>query len=276
MTRAQTVDVLNDSTTLQSRIDTVLATPDLDWANDSGWHPGDPLYEDPRLSYNEDAQVVRHMIDVFEDGLYYAARCKPCQVSWRNGDTCWNCGTDYPRPSYGNWGGTVTFDETHDWARASLQPFVEAMDDFSRQMAQLTVPIDSFRPRYVVGFDGRGRSEYAALTFTLADPELLTEESRESWARANAGTWRLLPSVADVNAPTLSEIQQGEPLAAWERELLGLTEEPVIRIPVGTELTPAVPVPMPESIDTALLGGRRRPESRRYYFDRPVTETRRT
>lgn len=47
MTRAQTMDVLNDSTTLQSRIDTVLATPDLDWANDSGWHPGDPLYDWP-------------------------------------------------------------------------------------------------------------------------------------------------------------------------------------------------------------------------------------
>lgn len=266
MTRAQSVDVVNDSTTMQSRIDTVLATPDLDWANDSGWHPGDPLYAWP-------GNYVRPLFEVLDEAEPYV-RCEPCGVSWgrAGGDACWNCGTECPLPPGVLLGPFAAFDEAHEWSRASLRPFIEAMADFSRQMAQASISMEQFRQRYTVGFDGRGRSEYAALVFSLADPE--PELEPETWIRSNSRCY-LLPHIENVNAPTVSEIAEGEPLAEWERELLGLPD-PVIRIPAGAEITPVAPVPLPESIDTALLGGRRRPEIRRHYFNRPVTETRRT
>lgn len=180
-------------------------------------------------------------------------------MSWGRsaGDTCWNCGVERPRPSCGNWVGTVTFDESHEWSRASLQPLIAAVDGFSQQMAQLTASVDEFQQRYIAGVD------FAPV-----------EQRAVTWLDGNTA-WRILPSVADVNAQTVAEIEQGEPLAAWERELLE-SIRPGIRIPAGAEITPVAPVPLPETIDTALLEGRRRPESQRYYFNRPVTETRRT
>lgn len=42
-----TTAILNETLSVESRIDTVLGSVDreLDWSNDSGWQPGDPLYE---------------------------------------------------------------------------------------------------------------------------------------------------------------------------------------------------------------------------------------
>lgn len=49
MTRAQSMDVINGSTTLQSRIDSVLSTPLMEWdySPEIQWQPGDPLWEHP-------------------------------------------------------------------------------------------------------------------------------------------------------------------------------------------------------------------------------------
>lgn len=56
MTRAQTMDVINDSTTIQSRIDAVLADPTLQWdySPDIQWQPGDPLWPHPSERRSEE------------------------------------------------------------------------------------------------------------------------------------------------------------------------------------------------------------------------------
>jgi hypothetical protein len=60
MTRAQAMDVINDSTTIQSRIDAVLAAPILEWDHspEINWQPGYPLYK-----YGEGGHV-RNMIEL--------------------------------------------------------------------------------------------------------------------------------------------------------------------------------------------------------------------
>ena len=123
MTRAQTMDVVNDSTSIQSRIDAVLgsADSDYDWSPDIKWWPGDPLYPHPRRRgaewYSYESPVletphgyspagfggggncVRHMVDAFdledEFDLFFSAigDCRDCEVGigWAEVD-CWNCG----------------------------------------------------------------------------------------------------------------------------------------------------------------------------------------
>lgn len=93
MTSAQTTAVLNATTTLQGRIDTVLATPDLDWDDDSGWQPGDPLYERPDPDARDDDQYVRPMFQVIDDRWpAYPRRCGSCEVAWQGPEACWMCG----------------------------------------------------------------------------------------------------------------------------------------------------------------------------------------
>lgn len=49
MTRAQSMDVINDATTLESRIDAVLSAPIMEWDHspEIQWQPGDPLWKHP-------------------------------------------------------------------------------------------------------------------------------------------------------------------------------------------------------------------------------------
>lgn len=258
MTRARTVDVLNDSTTLQSRIDTVLAAPDLDWSNDSGWQPGDPLYEHP---WNH-GDYTRRMFEIIYDPER-GMRCDACQVSWSGPEACWVCGDPATaRTLHFLAPGTVIFDETHEWSAhtsESMRSFVEQMNAASQQMAE------AYRraaERIFVSFDDSRASDHTALTWALADPEPITEESRQTWAHANARCL-LLPELGDPAAPTVAELEQAVDLT------------PCIEFPADVEITPVAPIPMPETVTSALREGRRRPESRRYYFDRPVTETRR-
>lgn len=262
MTRAQTTEVLNDTTSVQSRIDTVLSTPVLDWANDSGWHPGDPLYDYPNPTRGE--QYTRRMLEVIDTDDYWM-RCEPCQVSWGSGDTCWNCGVDYPRPSYGQGfmlaPGSVTFDETYTWRQANLQPFIEQMQVFTRGMA--------------------AAADFAAVELRMlnllnqAQGRTFTESPREP-ERHPMSRCVLVPHVEDVNAPTVAEIEAAMPLIDMGLWTQAVVSEPVIRIPAGAEITPVTEVPLPEPI--SVTGRRRRPlqpQSRRFYFDRPVTEQRR-
>ena len=55
MSRAQAIDVINDATTMQSRIDAVLmGVPDeWDYSPDIQWQPGDPLWPHPHSRYDE-------------------------------------------------------------------------------------------------------------------------------------------------------------------------------------------------------------------------------
>jgi hypothetical protein len=129
-----TTEILNDSTSVQSRIDTVLATPELDWTNESAWFPGDPLYSSPGCT-------PRHMFDLIEQWTA-PARCEPCQVRWSGDTPCWVCGE--PRPHAGLDGARAA------WAAASprraaaslmvtidVRPFVEAIERLTRSLASL-------------------------------------------------------------------------------------------------------------------------------------------
>lgn len=142
MTRAQTVDVLNDSTTLQSRIDTVLAAPDLDWANDSRWQPGDPLYDHPWDWGSDSSQYVRRMVEVIEEPDR-AMRCAACEVSWAGPEACWLCGDPATERAEGVTFGNIVLDETHDWAdwnarmAEAMRPVVEQMGRMAEQFAEM-------------------------------------------------------------------------------------------------------------------------------------------
>lgn len=259
MTRAQTVDVLNDSTTVQSRIDTVLAAPDLDWSNDSGWQPGDPLYDRPNPYLRYGDQWVRPLIQLIEDGAEWGdyARCEACQVSWSGPEACWLCGDPETERKPFPWAAStvqpaVWWDETHDWSAAmsaAMRPIVEQMNAMSRQFTEVSA-------RFHFSIDSGGQ------IYRFADPEPITEASRESWIRANSHVW-LVPEIAEAHAPTVAELEAARPLTSMVES---------IRIPAGAEITPVAPVPLPERV----TGRASLPEvPRRYFYDRPVTERRR-
>lgn len=210
MTSAQTMDVLNDSTTLQSRIDTVLAAPDLDWANDSGWQPGDPLYDHPWDFGSSSTQYVRYMVETIDDPEPLM-RCETCDVDWSGDEACWLCGADCPRPAFGMTFGNVVLDETHDWSARmaeAMRPLVEHMGRVAEQFAEMSrrlhFTIDSqgnvFRfaepepepepaIRFPVGFDIAAELKHQPPAMTLAPmrPNLYRSRAEAAfWADAPA------------------------------------------------------------------------------------------
>ncbi len=112
MPRAQSMDVINDSTTMTSRIDTMLLGVREDWDSspEIKWNPGDPLYKHPsdrNAVYDEgnpewggaatvigNNQCARRMVELFDDGERYEhMRCEECLVSWSGAEAkCWCCG----------------------------------------------------------------------------------------------------------------------------------------------------------------------------------------
>jgi len=73
VTRAQSMEVVNDSTTMQSRIDAVLAAPIMEWDHspEIQWQPGDPLWQHPEERTRE---VIDFNSPVLEmpHGPYYS------------------------------------------------------------------------------------------------------------------------------------------------------------------------------------------------------------
>lgn len=74
MTRAQSMDVINDSTTMQSRIDAALSAPIMEWDHspDILWQPGDPIWAHPQerefLSYEPEGES--NWMTEFQGGNY--------------------------------------------------------------------------------------------------------------------------------------------------------------------------------------------------------------
>lgn len=254
-----TTDVLNAATTIQSRIDTVLATPTLDWANDSGWQPGDPLYAHPWDSDSEDVQYVRSMVQLLHEdqghftmivdfgndwdfgAVHWRPDCESCEVSWAGPGPCWACGSPATeRPS----------------ARSAL--------------ATLSTSNRS--------------DEVPTTRFAWAET---IEQWQQAWAESAAEALR--PLVEQLNR-VHEQLEAARPFTAEQLAALGRAfaegppeNEPdsdaVIRIPAGACITPVsdldpalLPTRLPQH---AVTGQPPRPESRRYYFNRLATETRR-
>lgn len=76
MTRAQSMEVINDSTTLQSRIDAVLAAPIMEWDHspDIGWQPGDPLWPHPKDRMDEVQDWSSPVLEMPHGWLYSRAQ----------------------------------------------------------------------------------------------------------------------------------------------------------------------------------------------------------
>lgn len=128
---ATTTEILNDTTSIQSRIDTVLTAEDhqLGWAADVDWMPGDPVH--PR---EWQSHCIRPMFEELEQWAA-EARCEPCQVRWRGPDPCWVCGELRPHPTMEraprDWGtATVT-------VAVDIRPFVAAMQEMVRAINRL-------------------------------------------------------------------------------------------------------------------------------------------
>lgn len=103
------MDVINDSTTMQSRIDAVLAAPIMDWDHDPeiGWQPGDPLWAHPKDRQEEvqvwdspvlrmphgpyhsmpttgtSANVIRPMVDIIGLDTYFAGNDEDGNPIWQ-------------------------------------------------------------------------------------------------------------------------------------------------------------------------------------------------
>lgn len=75
----------------------------------SVWTPGDPIHGHPHATYDFRAEFqewtgpwgnhVRPMVEDLPapDERQYGARCKPCGVSWADGDICWMCEIERPK-----------------------------------------------------------------------------------------------------------------------------------------------------------------------------------
>lgn len=158
MSRAQTMDVINDTTTMQSRIDTVLASvqPEYDWSPEIEWWPGDPLYPRPNVFQNVDnlqGVWIRPMFQVLDDlsVLEGMARCIPCDVYWRGDEPCFVCGAEddhykplQPRVIFNNRFGELTSvvsDNVGVYATFSIdidfEPFRQAAHRASERMEEL-------------------------------------------------------------------------------------------------------------------------------------------
>lgn len=186
-----TTEILNDTTSVQSRIDTVLASPELDWANDSGWHPGDPLHRHPYERYFVDGEGLSvcprpmvQLVDETEGGM----RCEPCQVSWRGPDSCWVCGEER------RVGSSASRLRELISGQATTRPEAEVAD----------AALDGYRPRVVLGFDG-SRDDASAVVMA-ADP----------------GAFWTLPSVSNADASPVEDFASsaGFQLDDWQRHVL--------------------------------------------------------
>lgn len=76
MTRAQSMDVINDSTTLQSRIDAVLAAPIMEWDHspEIDWQPGDALWAHPNDRVHEVQDWSSPVLEMPHGWLYSRAQ----------------------------------------------------------------------------------------------------------------------------------------------------------------------------------------------------------
>jgi hypothetical protein len=249
-----TTEVLNDSTSVQSRIDTVLTAEanQLDWADDCGWFPGDPLYSRPR-GYICGEQTVRSMVQLLHpdlehfilDQFRWEPRCWTCDVSWSGADACWMCGdptTAWPEQLLSESESVARLWEqvSQQLARVFDSRALESLRDVSEQLEQ--VP-----QRYVLGFDPAGPDG----TVTVG-------------TMMRGGQMRILPAIADVTAPTVDELAAAssvDELLLWPQ----VEPEPAIRVPNDIELSPS---PAPPDVTLSLASARpdlfRSPAAERY------------
>lgn len=247
MTRAQTMDVVNDSTTVQSRIDTVLAGgDDYDWSPDIEWYPGDPLYDAPTGASQFFPDT--HEVPWFPRTM----RCLTCETWWADAEACWLCGDPDTARAARGWGAmadTVVIDEAWTHPPAELGPLIAQMNEFFRQM---TAAMHAASYHYTI--------DRAGSLIDWADPEPATSASREGYSERIRTL--LLPAVAGVEAPTLAELASPTTVDVTSH----------IRFPTGAEITPVREVPLPDLRPS--LTGRSR-QSEHFRFNRPVTERRR-
>lgn len=97
MTRSQTVDLLNETDNLESRMRWLLFQQEIAhiWngpdqvAGVPVWRPGEPIY------HPQETNVLDLDFDGYIEGSF-AVRCTSCEVSWRGDDPCWSCGAEVP------------------------------------------------------------------------------------------------------------------------------------------------------------------------------------
>lgn len=160
----KSADVLNEADRFEQILNWTLFTSEQDrmlWGYNPKieWTPGLPMYRDPRAidpdewrsefgDWEYDSQdeenpnywqgpwgnCARPMYELYEDGNeHWPQMCDPCQVSWRGGITCWNCGTDYPE-----FEGTSAAMEYKPFEFRFLSPRV----DLDRNEVTFTVDVD--------------------------------------------------------------------------------------------------------------------------------------
>lgn len=237
-----TTEILNDTTSVQSRIDTVLSAEgnQLDWSNDTGWQPGDPIYQHPyvRAWRTEELSVVpREMVQVIDEPER-DMRCTDCAVSWSGPEPCWSCGTDCPPRRRSSWLHSPMPDIGP--ALASVEAMVRASARRSvavaraREDALGAVPV-----RVVMGFDGSRDDDVAVF---VAAPDRM---------------W-VLPSVSDVHAPTVAELSSaaGFVLEPFQHALVNAWFGSIERL--GVELSRDRSCPLPLPIDGHAYRRRRR------------------
>jgi hypothetical protein len=111
MTRSQTIEVLNETISMQDRINRVVFIQEttLDYST-PGWKPGEPLYPDPREHLTQDSMYVRPVFELRDQVMTYCRGddfgdllhllwCQKCDVGWDEYDECWLCGT-LPDPKW--------------------------------------------------------------------------------------------------------------------------------------------------------------------------------
>lgn len=226
MTRAQSMDVINDSTTLQSRIDTVLAAPIMEWDNSDEiqWQPGDPVYphpsvrEDFYVQNDEDGDVywfsggnyVRRMYDLIYD--YHTDRmeatmgCQKCLVSGAlNELECWNCGGKYDNPTlplkHSSYGRYVSMEPRLRRANlGGMTQWLHAMTGATERavgsIQRVSESINGLHVHFTID-DGPFRREmarlnqmmYSSMAFDLEPLSIFSSPRRRG--RSNANLWTL-------------------------------------------------------------------------------------
>ncbi|WP_248582583.1 hypothetical protein [Nocardioides sp. InS609-2] len=158
------------------------------------WLPGDPLHPHPYTQpANDDGtfqgNYPRPMIQVLDDDQWSRARCEPCDVSWSGIGSCWMCG-QYREPTSRGLGA------------AGDQRFLTQMLGFGAAV------------RAAADFE-HAMSRFAAVSADYArrvDEMFLRRLDDDPVARHTNAPCFVLPAVANPAAPTMAELEAGQPL----------------------------------------------------------------
>lgn len=227
MTRAQAMDVVNDSTTMQSRIDAVLAAPIMEWDHspEIKWQPGDPLYQHPHLRTDihtlvdsdgdeiwfQGGNFVRRMYDVIDDyATERMAGTMGCQTCLVSGDLneleCWNCGKRYDKPrlpmvSQNLANARASVPAMNTWLRAMADTshraaaHVHNLRDSSNGLTvSFTIDDTQFRQRmdamYASLFNGNGLQAFSIIAPRRSGRSMLNRVFIDEWLYSPLNTGR--------------------------------------------------------------------------------------